>query len=88
MTHERDRLSTLTRRRLLTGAGAAACGAGRGAGRASTVATIASPLRLQGTPPVYYRAPPALGDATDAVLTDLLGMARDQVERLRKDGIV
>ena len=54
----------------------------------STVATIASPLRLQGTPPVYYRAPPALGDATDAVLTDLLGMARDQVERLRKDGIV
>ena len=54
----------------------------------STVATIASPLRLQGTPPVYDRAPPALGDATDAVLTDLLGMARDQVERLRKDGIV
>ena len=54
----------------------------------STVATIASPLRLQGTPPVYDRAPPALGDATDAVLTDLLGMAREQVERLRKDGIV
>jgi crotonobetainyl-CoA:carnitine CoA-transferase CaiB-like acyl-CoA transferase len=54
----------------------------------STVATIASPLRLQGTPPVYDRAPPALGDATDAVLSELLGIARDQIERLRKDGIV
>jgi crotonobetainyl-CoA:carnitine CoA-transferase CaiB-like acyl-CoA transferase len=54
----------------------------------SAVATIASPLRLQGTPPVYDRAPPALGDATDAVLSDLLGIARANIDRLRSDGIV
>ncbi len=54
----------------------------------SAVATIASPLRLKGTPPVYHRAPPALGDATDAVLSDLLGIARANIDRLRSDGIV
>lgn len=54
----------------------------------SSVATIASPLRLKGTPPAYERAPPALGDATDAVLSELLGLGCEAIDRLRTDGIV
>ncbi len=53
-----------------------------------TVATIASPLRLQGTPPVYGRAPPTLGDATDEVLRDLLGLSAGDVARYRAQGVV
>jgi crotonobetainyl-CoA:carnitine CoA-transferase CaiB-like acyl-CoA transferase len=53
-----------------------------------SVATIASPLRLQGTPPVYDRAPPVLGDSTDTVLRDLLGCTDDEVATLRRNGIV
>lgn len=47
------------------------------------VATIASPLRLQDTPPVYDRAPPALGDSTEEVLRDLLGLGADDIARHR-----
>lgn len=54
----------------------------------SPVSTIASPLRLKGTPPVYDRAPPALGDATDAVLSELLGLKRAGIDQLRNDGII
>jgi crotonobetainyl-CoA:carnitine CoA-transferase CaiB-like acyl-CoA transferase len=53
-----------------------------------TVATIASPLRLQGTPPVYERAPPALGDSTDAVLSELLGMSAEDIAHLRANRIL
>jgi crotonobetainyl-CoA:carnitine CoA-transferase CaiB-like acyl-CoA transferase len=53
-----------------------------------TVATIASPLRLSETPPVYDRAPPTLGDSTWQVLTDLLGLSADEVARHRAAGIV
>lgn len=53
-----------------------------------SVSTIASPLRLQGTPPTYDRAPPSLGDATDAVLRDLLGCSPDDLAGLRRDGVI
>ena len=35
------------------------------------IATIASPLRLQDTPPVLRRAPPSMGQHTDEVLAEL-----------------
>lgn len=54
----------------------------------STVATIASPLRLQGTPPVYDRAPPTLGDSTDAVLAELLGFTAGDIARHRASHII
>ena len=54
----------------------------------SPVATIASPLRLQGTPPVYDRAPPALGDSTDEVLKNLLGLSAEDVARHRANRII
>ena len=54
----------------------------------SSVATIASPLRLHGTPPVYRRAPPTLGDATDEVLRELLGRSAEQIAAYRAQRIV
>jgi crotonobetainyl-CoA:carnitine CoA-transferase CaiB-like acyl-CoA transferase len=53
-----------------------------------TVSTIASPLRLQGTPPVYDRAPPTLGDSTDDVLANLLGLDAAAIARHRDCRII
>lgn len=54
----------------------------------SIVSTIASPLRLQGTPPVYDRAPPTLGDATEDVLGNLLGLSREEIAHHRANRII
>lgn len=54
----------------------------------TSVSTIASPLRLQTTPPAYDRAPPRLGDSTDNVLQGLLRMGEQDVAELRRQGIV
>lgn len=52
------------------------------------VATIASPLQLKATPPVYERAPPRLGDATDEVLHDLLQCSEGDIAAYRRQGII
>lgn len=54
----------------------------------STVSTIASPLRLQGTPPVYDRAPPTLGNCTEEILADLLGCSAQDIARHRASRII
>ncbi len=54
----------------------------------STVSTIASPLRLQATPPVYDRAPPTLGDSTDEILGGLLGLTAEDIARHRANRII
>jgi crotonobetainyl-CoA:carnitine CoA-transferase CaiB-like acyl-CoA transferase len=43
--------------------------------RAGTVALVANPIRLSGSPVAYRHAPPALGAHTDEVLADWLGAA-------------
>jgi formyl-CoA transferase len=48
---------------------------------------VASPLRLQSTPPVIKRAPPALGEHTDEVLAEL-GLDAAQIAALRQGGVV
>ena len=48
----------------------------------------ASPLRLSRTPPEYRNAPPLLGEHTEEVLSGLLGIASDDLEKLRKAGVV
>ena len=52
-----------------------------------SIASVASPLRLSGTPPVLHRAPPMLGEHTDEVLAGL-GLAADVVSGLRAQGVV
>jgi crotonobetainyl-CoA:carnitine CoA-transferase CaiB-like acyl-CoA transferase len=50
--------------------------------------TVASPLRLAGTPPIYDQAPPLLGEHTDWVLATLLGKTAAEIEALRRDGTI
>ncbi|HKB54762.1 MAG TPA: CaiB/BaiF CoA-transferase family protein, partial [Ramlibacter sp.] len=54
----------------------------------TSVATIASPLRLAATPVRYDRPPPRLGDSTDTVLADVLGCTDSEIAALRASGIV
>jgi crotonobetainyl-CoA:carnitine CoA-transferase CaiB-like acyl-CoA transferase len=53
----------------------------------SQIVGVASPLRLQGTPPVLRRAPPALGQHTDEVLAEL-GLDAPQRAALRDAGVI
>jgi crotonobetainyl-CoA:carnitine CoA-transferase CaiB-like acyl-CoA transferase len=52
------------------------------------VRLIASPIRMSGTPPRASCAPPLLGQDTDAVLTELLGLEAAQRAQLRHDGVI
>ncbi len=52
-----------------------------------SIATVASPLRLMTTPPVLRRAPPALGEHTDEVLTEL-GLDAAAIAALRRDAVL
>jgi crotonobetainyl-CoA:carnitine CoA-transferase CaiB-like acyl-CoA transferase len=49
---------------------------------------LANPVRLSETPASYRIAPPALGEYTDAVLRDWLGLDAAEIERLRAGGVV
>jgi crotonobetainyl-CoA:carnitine CoA-transferase CaiB-like acyl-CoA transferase len=52
-----------------------------------SIAGVASPLRLTATPPVLIRPPPALGEHTEEVLTEL-GLGASEVAALRATGVV
>jgi crotonobetainyl-CoA:carnitine CoA-transferase CaiB-like acyl-CoA transferase len=52
-----------------------------------TVGTVASPMRLSANPPVVKRAPPHVGEHTDAVLTEL-GLSSAEVAQLRQSGVI
>ncbi|NMG76681.1 CaiB/BaiF CoA transferase family protein, partial [Aromatoleum diolicum] len=52
------------------------------------VPQVASPMRLSATPVEYRRAPPLLGEHTDAVLASLLGLSPADIERLRHDQVI
>lgn len=53
---------------------------------AGTAPTVASPLRLSATPVQYRKAPPLLGEDTDAVLAEWLDIDAAGVARLRAEG--
>ena len=52
------------------------------------VPTVANPLRLSVTPVAYRAAPPRLGEHTDSVLADSLGLSAAEIATLRERGIV
>ncbi|MGN2434037.1 CaiB/BaiF CoA transferase family protein [Pseudomonas syringae] len=52
------------------------------------VPQVASPIRLSETPVEYRRAPPMLGEHTDVVLEELLGLGGDEVASLRAAGVL
>lgn len=55
---------------------------------AAGVPMVASPLRLSATPARYRRPPPLLGEHTDAVLEEVLGLGAPERARLRAAGVI
>ena len=49
---------------------------------------VASPMRFSRTAVEYRNAPPVLGQHTDEVLEQLLGLAPDRIAKLRADGVI
>jgi crotonobetainyl-CoA:carnitine CoA-transferase CaiB-like acyl-CoA transferase len=52
------------------------------------VKVIANPVKLSETPADYRVAPPVLGEHTQEILQDLLGMTAGEIAALRKKGVV
>ena len=52
------------------------------------VPTVANPVRLSNTPVTYRSAPPLLGEHTDSVLAESLGLSAAEIVALRGRGIV
>ena len=50
--------------------------------------SIASPMRFSATPLEHSAAPPALGEHTDTVLTECLGLLPAELARLREAGAI
>jgi crotonobetainyl-CoA:carnitine CoA-transferase CaiB-like acyl-CoA transferase len=49
---------------------------------------VASPLRLEKTPPEYRLPPPLLGEHTDEILGELLAISPDKRAALRARGVI
>jgi crotonobetainyl-CoA:carnitine CoA-transferase CaiB-like acyl-CoA transferase len=49
---------------------------------------IASPMRMSASPVSYRRPPPLLGQHTDEVLGDLLGLSEDELAGLRRRSVI
>jgi len=56
--------------------------------RAGQLPLVGSPLRLSSTPVQYGMAPPLLGQHTEEVLRQLIGLAPEEIEALRRAKVV
>ncbi len=54
----------------------------------SPVDLIGSPIKMSATPPSYRHAPPTLGQSTEEVLRELLGVDAKELANLRKKGVI
>lgn len=55
---------------------------------AGKVRLVASPIKFSSTPIADPKAPPLLGEHTDEILADLLGISRERIELLRTQGSI
>jgi crotonobetainyl-CoA:carnitine CoA-transferase CaiB-like acyl-CoA transferase len=55
---------------------------------AGRVPMVASPMRFSDTPIEYHAPPPLLGEHTDDVLGELLGLDAGEIARLREGGVI
>jgi crotonobetainyl-CoA:carnitine CoA-transferase CaiB-like acyl-CoA transferase len=55
---------------------------------ASEVPTVASPMRFSRTGIEYDRAPPTLGEHTEAILREVLGSSEDEIAQWRSHGVI
>ena len=56
--------------------------------QAGEVPLVASPIRLSDTPATYRHTPPQLGQHTEAVLHDRLGLSPQDIAALRQQGVL
>lgn len=49
---------------------------------------IGSPIKMSASPVSYRRPPPSLGEHTDEVLTELLGLDKAKISALRRRGVI
>jgi crotonobetainyl-CoA:carnitine CoA-transferase CaiB-like acyl-CoA transferase len=52
------------------------------------VKTVANPIKFSATPTHYPKAPPRLGEDTEKVLREILGVRGDEIDELRRRGIL
>jgi crotonobetainyl-CoA:carnitine CoA-transferase CaiB-like acyl-CoA transferase len=57
-------------------------------GSGAPVKVIANPVRLSETPPDYRLPPPMLGEHTEEILQDLLGIESEDMAALREKGVI
>lgn len=55
---------------------------------AGSVPQVASPLRLSESPVSYRKAPPLLGEHSEAVLQNVLGLSFEKILSLRQSGVI
>lgn len=55
---------------------------------AGTVKMVASPMKMSQTPCEIRRHPPLLGEHTDEILRERLGLNVEEIQRLRQEGIL
>ncbi len=55
---------------------------------AGSVPQVASPIRLSETPVEYRKAPPLLGEHSEALLQNMLGLSFDKILSLRQSGVI
>ncbi|HEY2032547.1 MAG TPA: CaiB/BaiF CoA-transferase family protein [Rhizomicrobium sp.] len=55
---------------------------------AGSLKLVASPLRLEKTPPEYRHAPPLLGEHTREILSQILRLGADEMDTLAKKGAI
>jgi len=56
--------------------------------RGGTMPVVASPIRLSDSPVRYRNAPPQLGEHTRDVLSRILGLNTDEIDRLQRDRVI
>jgi crotonobetainyl-CoA:carnitine CoA-transferase CaiB-like acyl-CoA transferase len=56
--------------------------------RAGSVRLIGSPMKFSATPVEYRRPPPLLGEHTEEVLRDLLGMSPEEIQIVQNGDVL
>lgn len=56
--------------------------------QSGSVDLIGNPINMSETPVSYRHAPPTLGQHTDEVLMEILGLSEEQLEKLHENGLI